>query len=258
MTATSTALPSAVFNDAQGAPHALVFAPVLPAWDGGAFFQPVIDTLTGSGCRVTVVDTLAAVDDGVTTLPALARRWQSLLAGYGPVDLLCGNALGGALAQALLPDIRPDTGVLLVSGPARSDDRLSARLAEIAGLADDGRLADSLELLDRLVSPVGARGNAPPRLPLPDPTAAARRIATGLRLLSDVDVSAAVRGHPGPLLNLVGGRSQLVGPQHTVAAAHHQVRVLPGCGMRPHVEQAELVSEIIKGFLHDECRRGAR
>jgi pimeloyl-ACP methyl ester carboxylesterase len=254
MTGTTTAWESAVFNGVRaGAPHALVFAPVLPEWDGGAFFRPVIDTLTDGGYRVTVVDTLAALDDGVSSLSALAQRLRSLLIEHGPIDLLCGNALGGAVAQALLPDIHPDTGVLLVSAPSKSDSRLAGLLAEIADLADDGRLAESLDLLDRLVLPVGARRHAPRPLRLRDRPAAARRITTGLRLLSDVDVSAEVRGHPGPLLNLVGERSQLVGVRHTAAAAHHRVRVVPGCGMRPHVEQAELVSGIVKGFLREQC-----
>jgi pimeloyl-ACP methyl ester carboxylesterase len=254
MTGTTTAWASAVFNSAQaGAPHALVFAPVLPVWDGGVFFRPVIDTLTGGGYRVTVVDTLAALDGGVTSVSALAQRLRSQVTEHGPIDLLCGNALGGAVAQALLPDIPPGTGVLLVSAPSKSDSRLAGRLAGIADLADNGRLAESLDLLDRLVLPVGARRHAPRPLRLQDRHLAARRIATGLRLLSDVDLSAEVRGHPGPLLNLVGERSQLVGVRHTVAAAHHRVRVVPGCGMRPHIEQAGLVSEIVKGFLRNEC-----
>ncbi|MGW2544473.1 hypothetical protein ACWC5I_27250, partial [Kitasatospora sp. NPDC001574] len=96
-----------------------------PGWDGGAFFTPVVRTLVGAGLRVTVADTLALWDEEVTSLAGLAARWREVLPTFGPVDVLCGNALGGAVAQALLPDIDPATAVLLVSGPARSDTALA-------------------------------------------------------------------------------------------------------------------------------------
>lgn len=148
-------MPAAVFGPqtAAGAAHALVLAPVTPRWDGGAFFTPVTRALTEAGLRVTVVDTLSAWDEQIDSLAALAARWRELLGRYGPVDLLCGNALGGAVAQALLPDLAPHTAALLVSGPARSDAVLEARLTEIAELAATGRSGEALALLGRRVQP---------------------------------------------------------------------------------------------------------
>ncbi|MEV5243432.1 hypothetical protein AB0K89_30605, partial [Streptomyces cinnamoneus] len=155
MTWAASPVPAAVFapRTAAARARALVLAPVLPQWDEGAFFAPVVRALTGAGVHVTVVDTLAAWDEDVTSLAALADRWHGLLPRFGPFDLLCGNALGGALAQALLPSVAPDTGVLLVSAPTVADTVLEQRLTEIADAARAGDLAGSLALLDHYVSP---------------------------------------------------------------------------------------------------------
>ncbi|GAA1986930.1 hypothetical protein GCM10009738_78550 [Kitasatospora viridis] len=248
-------MPAAVFGPrtAAGAAHALVLAPVTPRWDGGAFFTPVTRALTGAGLRVTVVDTLSAWDEETDTLAAFATRWRRLLGRYGPVDLLCGNALGGAVVQALLPDLAPQTAALLVSGPARSDAVLEARLTEIADLAAAGRSGAALALLDQRVQPYQHRpGPAAATATAPHDPQAGRRLAAGLRLLCGIDLTAAVRAHPGPLLHIVGGHSQLVGYRHTAAAGHHRVHVIPGAGMRPHFERTAEVSALVTAFLQEK------
>ncbi|MFJ4079653.1 alpha/beta fold hydrolase [Streptomyces iakyrus] len=254
--------------------HALVLAPVTPAWDEGAFFAPVIDTLTaaGAGLRVTVVDTLSLRDERVRTLDDLVARWRALLPAFGRIDLLCGNALGGAVAQGLLPYVAPRTAALLVSGPARSDALLEHRLNEIADLAATGHTEASLALLHERVQPDGtppstgpdeprgpgrlARAGTAPAVPadLPRPAhqSPAQRLDGGLRLLCGIDLAAAVEAHPGPLLHIVGGRSQLVTRRHTAAGPHHRVHVVAEAGMRPHTDQPAEVSALIGAFLREK------
>ncbi|WP_051905946.1 alpha/beta fold hydrolase [Streptomyces variegatus] len=294
--------------------HALVLAPVTPAWDEGAFFAPVIDTLTaaGAGLRVTVVDTLSLRDERVRTLDDLVARWRALLPAFGRIDLLCGNALGGAVAQGLLPYVAPGTAALLVSGPARSDALLEHRLTEIADLAATGHTAASLALLHERVQPDGtppstgpdptataartavatggagydrlaggregraaAEGDAawragaapadpgrlvrggtaaavPADIPPPAHQTPAQRLDGGLRLLCGIDLAAAVEAHPGPLLHITGGRSQLVTRRHTAAAPHHRVHVVAEAGMRPHTDQPAEVSALIGAFLREK------
>ncbi|MER5887812.1 alpha/beta hydrolase [Streptomyces sp. NPDC001941] len=256
MTHAGFAVPAAVFTPRTAAgtarAHALVLAPVTPRWDEGAFFAPVTRTLTDAGLRVTVVDTLSAWDERVDSMDAFVARWRALIGTFGPVDLLCGNALGGAVAQALLPDVPPTTAALLVSGPARTDALLESRLTEIAELAADGSSDLALALLDRRVRPQGhpAGSGAAPSAPH-DPEAG-RRLAAGMRLLCGIDVSASVRAHPGPLLQVVGGHSQLVTDRHTAAAPHHEVHVIPGAGMRPHFERSAEVSALVGRFLREK------
>lgn len=247
-------MPAAVFGPqtAAGAAHALVLAPVTPRWDGGAFFAPVTRALTGAGLRVTVVDTLSAWDEQIESLAALAARWRELLGRYGPVDLLCGNALGGALAQALLPDVAPHTAALLVSGPTRSDAVLEGRLTEIADLAATGRSGEALALLDRRVQPHDRRFEPGAGAPEPHDPQAGRRLAAGMRMLCGIDLTDAVRAHPGPLLQIVGGHSQLVGRRHTAAADHHRTHVIAGAGMRPHFERTAEVSALVGTFLREK------
>lgn len=122
---------------------------------------------------MTVVDTLALCDATTPTLARLAARWRDLLPAFGPVDVLCGNALGGAVAQALLPHVDPATAVLLVSGPARTDAVLERRLTEIADLAAAGRTEAALGLLHRRVQPAGTP--LPARPPPRHPPVTARR-----------------------------------------------------------------------------------
>jgi hypothetical protein len=254
VTPADLAVPAAVFppEAAAGTAHAVVFAPVTPRWDGGAFFTPVTDILVGSGLRVTVVDTLGAWDEEIGSLDSLTARWRALLPRFGPVDLLCGNALGGALAQALLPDVAPGTAVLLVSGPARSDALLEARLARIADLAANGRADAALALLHRRVQPRGRIPEASGDGPAPHNPGSGRRLAAGLRMLHGIDVSAAVRAHRGPLLQIVGSHSQLVTQHHTAAAPHHRVAVIAGAGMRPHFDRTAEVSGLIGDFLRQK------
>ncbi|MYS44359.1 alpha/beta hydrolase [Streptomyces sp. SID5998] len=254
MTHAGLAVPAAVFGPgpAAGPAHALVFAPVIPRWDGGAFFMPVTRVLAAAGLRVTVVDTLAAWDEETDSLESFAARWRALLPRFGHVDLLCGNALGGALAQALLPDVAPGTAVLLVSGPARSDALLDARLAQIADLAAGGRSDSALALLSRRVQPRGHRPDGTGDGPAPHDPSAGRRLAGGLRMLHGIDVSEAVRSHPGPLLQIVGSHSQLVTQRHTAAAPHHRVTLIEGAGMRPHFERTAEVSALVGDFLREK------
>ncbi|MFJ9839953.1 alpha/beta fold hydrolase [Kitasatospora sp. NPDC101155] len=254
MTTTGRTVPAAVFGPetAAGAAHALVLAPVTPRWDGGAFFTPVTRALAEAGLRVTVVDTLSAWGEEIDSLAALADRWRQLLPQYGPVDLLCGNALGGAVAQALLPHLAPHTAALLVSGPARSSTVLEARLTEIADLAASGRSGEALALLNRRVQPHDRRFEPGADTPEPHDPEAGRRLAAGMRMLCGIDLTDAVRAHPGPLLQIVGGHSQLVGHRHTAAADHHRVHVIPGAGMRPHFERTAEVSALVGTFLQEK------
>ncbi|MFF0386791.1 alpha/beta fold hydrolase [Streptomyces sp. NPDC004286] len=254
MTHAGLAVPAAVFGPeaAAGSAHALVFAPVTPRWDDGAFFAPVTNVLVQAGLRVTVVDTLSLWDERIDSMASFVARCRTLLTRYGPVDLLCGNALGGAVAQALLPDTTPTTAALLVSGPARTDGLLESRLTQIADLAADGRSDYALALLNRRIQPHGRRPATDGDRPGPHDPSAARRLAAGMRLLCGIDVSDGVEAHPGPLLQIVGSHSQLVTQRHTAAAPHHRVHVIPGAGMRPHFESTAEVSALVGAFLREK------
>jgi pimeloyl-ACP methyl ester carboxylesterase len=240
-----------------GAAHALVFGPVTPRWDGGAFFAPITGLLTRAGFRVTVVDTIFRQDQEPDSMAVLVTRWRALLPAFGAVDLLCGNGLGGAVAQALLTGASPATAVLLVSGPARTDMILEERLTEIADLAAAGHTGAARALLSRRVLPDGSSpadaAATPPETGKPA-AETARRLAA-MRLLCGIDVSAAVEAHPGPLLQIVGSHSQLVTRRHTAAAAHHRVHVINGAGMRPHTERTAEVSALVKAFLRERVIR---
>lgn len=226
-------------------PRVLVLAPVLPRWDDGRFFTPVIRRLTELGCRVEVVDTLSRLDESVTSVADLAARWS---AEARRADLIAGNALGGAVAQALLPSLG-SVPALLVSAPTRADHVLAGRLSSIAEPAAAGDLTASLRRLAELVAPAGAA--VPEMAPVPADATACRRIAGGMRLLYDLDLTADVLAHTGPLLHLVGERSQLVTADHVAG----ETVVVPGAGMRPQHDRPEFVTDHLDRFVKENLSR---
>lgn len=241
--------------------RALVMAPVLAQWDGGGFFETVTSPLRRAGYSVTVVDTLSLLDSSVSSLDELAARWRAELAG--PVDLLAGNALGGAIAQLLATELDPADGVLLVSAPTRADAVLTSRLAEIAELAERCQLSAALQLLDARVRPEGVP--SPPESATAEsrtaesaaaavPNIASRaqasfRLARGLPLLFGLDLVAQVRAYPGKLTHVVGARSQLVTTAHVAGADHHTTVSVAGAGMRPQRDSPVTMSAILHEFI---------
>lgn len=242
--------------------HALCFAPVLQRWDGGECLSAVTRPLLARGYRVTVVDTLCLLAEGLTDVRQLADRWHRQLPRIGELDLLVGNALGGAVAQALLGTVRPRHGVLLVSAPTRTDAALDRKLGAVAALAEQGAVDEAAALLHRLVQPQGeppaAPGaTAPPAGPSEagagdeGDAEAGRRVGRGLRLLMGTDVVAEARAYEGPLVHVVGSRSQLVTTAHVAGAAHHRTAVVDGAGMRPHRTHPAAFATIMDEFLDE-------
>ncbi|MFJ2744449.1 hypothetical protein ACIO3O_32900 [Streptomyces sp. NPDC087440] len=242
-----------------GAPrHAVVLAPVLPRWDHGAFLRRAAGPLLASGHRVTVYDTLSLLHDG-DDLKALVNRWAPYLAAAAP-DLLAGNALGGAVVQALLAqEWTRRARVLLLSGPTVADDELNTTLERIASAVANQGLPAALRLLDEAVRgpdrpAATAPAPAPDHPPSPDDELAGHRLAAGLRLLLDADARAPVHDFPGPLLHLYGEQSLLVRRRHlaTGPGPQHRLVGVPRAGMRPHADRPDLTDAAVTRFLGAE------
>ncbi|MGJ0118597.1 hypothetical protein ACQ7HM_05260 [Williamsia sp. MIQD14] len=225
--------------------HAVVFGPVQPAFDP-VFFDPVTGWLGEQGYAVEILDSLAVVDDPMMTITDVADEWIRRRPDLAEVGLLCGNAFGGAVAQAMLPALPRDIAVLGLSAPTVADDRLAARLGDVAHHARMGNLAGALWTLDDFVRSEAMP--APARVATPvvaDQNAACRRIELGMSLLTDLDVSAAVVAHTGPVLSIVGERSRLVTRSHARVPAHGATAVIPDAGMRPHRDNAAAVADVL-------------
>lgn len=230
---------------------AIVFGPVQPAWDNGAFFTPVTERLQSRGFEVRLIDTVAPVEESMT-VQDLADLWFD---ANETVDLVCGNALGGAVAQVYAARLATPVPVLSVSGPGRSDAVLAQRLEEIAGLADRGNVNAALALLNRRVTPWGTPTDFKPTAASLDAEPVdpqiARRIALGLRLLCDVDLSQELSTYPGLIITVVGSDSQLVTEHHTIATPRSQTVVFEGAGMRPHKERPELLDSVVDKLIKE-------
>lgn len=245
---------SSSFGDPSSERNVFILAPVMPAWDQGAFFRGPMDSLLATGHHVTVFDTLSLMEDG-DDFGALVTRWAQHLQTQNIVpDVLMGNALGGAVLQALLD--RPfcqNAQVVIVSGPSVADEELDLKLERIASTAAGGpsHLPAAMGLLAEVVQGPSEPNHISTASRIDDPTEGARRLSAGLRLLKGVDTSNSVRSFSGPLIHLFGEQSKLVGRQHLVIGSHRQHKLvsIPRAGMRPHTDQTSLTDTTISAFL---------
>lgn len=242
--------------------RAVVFGPVQPVFDP-AFLDPITDWLTDNGYAVEILDSLTVIDDPAMTLADVASEWVRRRPDLEAADLLCGNAFGGALVQVVAPVVNPGVAVLALSAPTVADRVLGTRLAEVARHARMGNLAGALWTLDDLVRSESMP--SPARVATPttgDHLQACRRIDLGMSLLTDLDVSASITSHTGPVLSIVGARSRLVTADHVRLPTHGVVAEIPDAGMRPHRDNAAAVVDLLteqRTFLAGRTdRAGAR
>lgn len=233
---------------------AVVMAPVMPVWDEGQFFLPMIDPLVKAGFRVIAFDTLSLLADEDESLDAFSQRWQQVLLPLGPIDLLAGTALGGAVVQALLGKAIGSrvSKVLLLSSPALADGILDVRLGKMADLALLGDLEQALHLLDQLVQPATRIcPSAPIDVDQASAALQARRLHLGFRLLNRLDLRQASHGFSGTLLTVYGEQSQLVRGinVHINDQARHYRLPIPDGGMRPLLDAPALVMRSVRDRL---------
>lgn len=247
----------------DGTALAVVMAPVMPTWDEGAFFAPITERLVALGYRVMIFDSLS-LQPAHHDLDTYASAWRRVLQGLGPIHLLAGSALGGALVQSLL-DTRWAAQIpltLLISAPTKADTQLDQRLGQMAKLAAASELPQALRWLDYWIAPdTSTTALLPPALhaPVARPTPPAHsskaecaRLARGFGLLQGLDVSDAVKPYPGKLLSVYGEQSQLVRASNIsfLRTERHLAVSIPGSGMRPHIEQPAQVWACVQEHLH--------
>lgn len=243
----------------KGPALAVVMAPVMPWWDEGRFFAPITERLVALGYKVMIFDSLSleipfGQADDLTTF---TQAWRHILQGLGPLQLLAGSALGGAVVQGLLGSRwgRGIPAALLVSAPTAADARLDQRLGLMAQLARDGELQLALEFLDRWILPEG-QAPLPTALPEKDLAQAGRRLTRGFGYLHGIDLRNAVQDYPGQLLSLYGEQSQLVRAANVSFARSpkHLAVSIASSGMRPHLDEPALVWASIR----EQLRLGAQ
>lgn len=162
---------------------------------------------------MVIFDTLSLLTDDDEPFTDFTQRWAGVLEPLGPIALIAGSALGGAVVQGLLATAvgRQAAQALLISSPTRADKILDRRLGAMADLASAGDVDTALMLLDQWVLPAQAKPAA--RQPASAATAdeqAGRRLDQGFRLLNELNVEPQVSAWPGRLLSIFGESSQLV------------------------------------------------
>ncbi|MBU4636347.1 alpha/beta hydrolase [Pseudomonas chlororaphis] len=232
----------------------VVMSPVMPTWDEGQFFAPLTQSLVDKGYRVVIFDTLSLLTDNDEPFADFTQRWAEVLEPLGPIALIAGSALGGAVVQGLLATGvgRQAAQALLISSPTRADKILDRRLGAMADLASAGDVDTALMLLDQWVLPARAKPAA--RQPASAATAdeqAGRRLNQGFRLLNELNVEPQVSAWPGRLLSIFGESSQLVRATNVSfqASAQHLAVGVPGAGMRPLLDDLARVRASVRSHL---------
>ncbi|MEV3859530.1 alpha/beta hydrolase [Streptomyces sp. NPDC050095] len=243
-----------LLGDGDARRTAVALSPVTLGWDGGVFFEQVAAAFLTTGHRVFVYDTLSLLREG-DDLAALTDRWARVIEDVGPIDVLVGNALGGAVVQGLLDrEWARHAAAVVLSGPTVADRALNEKLESISCAVEERGMAEAVRLKDELV--LGPASPQPPDAPdagtHPDDGPAGFRLATGMRLLHDVDLARTVRAFPGRLLHLYGAESRLVQRVHLAVGPRHRCVEIPGAGMRPHADRPDLTREVLTRFLEEE------
>ncbi|HGH4676460.1 TPA: alpha/beta hydrolase [Enterobacter bugandensis] len=230
---------------------AVILAPVMPAWDGGAFCAPLVTLLEEKGFSVTIVDTLSLIthDDPQSAIDALC---QTLNAQVKRPWLLVGFAMAGTLVQLLAHRLRGVAGVLSVSAPGFADEKLTQRLVRLISLLEKGELGSAMDILHHYVLPEGLPA---PRekftLPDTEKMSAIKRMLTGFSLLLKMDARADIAAYDGNYLAIVGEKSQLASWEnqtHSPRTQHYYKRI-PGVGMRPWNDNPAAVNALLNEWI---------
>ncbi|MCO6179435.1 hypothetical protein [Ciceribacter sp. RN22] len=219
--------------------QAVLLSPILPQWDGGAYFQPLIRQLAAAGFEVTVFDTLSLLVDSTMTFGDLATVWAERLAAVPRIDLIGGAALGGSIVQSILlcDGIAQIPDAILVSAPTVTDPALNEKLLDMARLAREVGAAAALRKLALLVTAETKAAEIPDKdafVALETPQVRSR-LTNGFTMLAGIDLRPQVGAFGGRLLHLYGRDSRLVRSSN-IAVAHHDGHAMVGfedCGMRP-------------------------
>lgn len=237
------------FGDPAGR-TAIVFSPILPAWDEGAFCGLLLSELLEYGYCIHVYDSLSLTKPG-TSFAATVDVWDTALRErHQQVDLAVGQAYGGALVQSLLGKVLAHCPHALgLSAPTIATETLRFGLDSILAELRQHGPAAGLSALEQWVRPEGAK--VPEIREAPPNTAA--RLKLGFEQLRNLDARNEVEHYGGRLLLLYGEASRLVNRHCISVSRRHTGQLcigLSGCAMRPLVDTPEIALGLIRHFLH--------
>lgn len=246
-------LPQPVWEEVGPAsgPTAVVMAPMMAAWDHGAFCGPLTELLLVRGFHITVYDTMSLARH-CADLPEAALRWSEILASrHSRIDLAVGQAYGGALLQYLLDGVLAKCPRFLgISAPTYCDDALRAGLGDVLRQLRDCGPEAALQSLEWRVLAEGSV--VVPPVPEQAPAETVARLTPGLSHLCAADARRSVAAYRGRALWLCGDASRLVRAGNIAPAPHYagqRVASLPGCGMRPLNDARDTALALIEDFL---------
>ncbi|WP_336294186.1 alpha/beta hydrolase [Bartonella sp. CB169] len=233
-------------------PHIVIFSPVMPVWDKGAFCSPLTKLFLEKEFHVTLIDTLSLFSGSsaaIEVLPIITEKLKDRF--QGPL-LLVGFSMAGTLVQILaarLPDIQ---AVLAVNAPGYPDAFLQQRIKYLLSLLEDGDLSKALETLNILIQPLGEiKKRVRAKIPSKKKNMAIERMQRGFRLLLDMDARSEIVKYGGKFLALVGEKSQFatVNNQTQSYRLNHEYKIISSAGTRLWDDNPSMTYAIVNEWI---------
>lgn len=237
----------------QEGPRAIMLSPMMAQWDGGAFCQPLLDWLANAGYSVAVYDTVGLCK-GTKDLQEATAVWGEFLLEHEPnIDLLIGQAYGGAIAQHLLAnELAYVSKFIGISAPTYCDSLLREKLNGV--LIDLNEISAEAGLKKLLWCIRPDTDDTLPQVEGQAPVGTVERLATGLKQLQSADARHIIADYQGSALWIYGSHSRLVNTVNIVPAqgrSDHQSVKLPHCGMHPFRDVPLEAIKAVETFLQE-------
>lgn len=231
---------------------AVILAPVMPVWDCGQFCEPLISLLTRRGFDVTVIDTLSIIttSDLVFSLQQLKVALSDITNGRS--FLICGVALGGALAQKLSCELPNIDGVISISGPTYPNPDLDGKLSALVDSLEAKNLDVAMNQLYDWLPPKNSYELRAPRINEDAFIDATNRMKSGFSILKQIDARESIKAFKGKTLLIVGELSQMVSKKNLLEnyqSPTYTASIIKNAGMRPWQDNEKQSYQTVENWL---------
>ncbi|CAH6796648.1 conserved hypothetical protein [Vibrio chagasii] len=231
--------------------QAVVLSPVMPVWDKGEFCLPLTQHLNQAGYCVAVIDTLSVctTDEANTSIEEIKQAILKVSANSEL--LLCGFALGGALAQCVAAHLPSVSHLFSVSGPGQQTIELTTKLGELIAKLRNCELPDALAQLGQWVAPTGTFVEMIPAPAACDHELATQRMLNGFTLLRRLNSRNHLEAFKGRCLLMVGDKSQMVTASNQICIERegYEIVSIHNAGMRPWADNPKQVAKYLTQWI---------
>tara|TARA_B100001094_G_scaffold330678_1_gene396511 strand:- start:3606 stop:4316 length:711 start_codon:yes stop_codon:yes gene_type:complete len=227
---------------------AIVLSPITTHPDDLHYAEPLVTLLINAGYKVNIIDVLSISKDHKNIISDVESKIKDIVNCSS--FILCGFALGGAIAQYIAHKFPLMSGLLSISGPSIMSDRLKRNLISILNEVEKNNIENAILLLESFVS--SSQKSQLPRKNIPEnSTQALDRLKIGFNLIMKLDSKLSLSNINKPTLLIVGENSKLVNLENIfdIDNTHIEKLIIKNAGMRPWVDNPLDFNQTITNYL---------